>query len=166
MPQQAPTSNDPNDQAAQMANTMKSMNTVMPLMSAFFCFTLPAGMGLYWISGSVIRSIQQVFINKHIDRMDLDAEIAKNQEKYQKKLEKMQEKTPNINQYAKFNTRNLSAMANSVTPADEKTAPVMTEDEKNEALKKTESFYTSGKARKDSLLSKANMVREFDEKNN
>ena len=142
------------------------MNMTMPLFSLVMVFTLPTGIGIYWIVSAIVRMVQQVFINKHIDRMDLDAEIAKNQEKYQKKLEKMQEKTPNINQYAKFNTRNLSAMANSVTPADEKTAPVMTEDEKNEALKKTESFYTSGKARKDSLLSKANMVREFDEKNN
>ena len=27
-----------------------------------------AGMGLYWIAGSVVRSVQQVAINKHIDR--------------------------------------------------------------------------------------------------
>jgi len=167
MPQQAPSSNDPNDQAAQMANTMKSMNTIMPLMSAFFCFTLPAGMGFYWIAGSVVRSIQQVFINKHIDRMDLDAEIAKNQEKYQKKLEKMQERTPNINQYAKYNTRNLSAMANTnvADSFSDETKNKMTEQEKTEALSKANSYYESGKARKTSLLSKANMVRDFDEKN-
>ena len=49
-----------NNQADQMANTMKTMNTVMPLMSAVFCLTLPVGMGIYWIAGAVIRTIQQV----------------------------------------------------------------------------------------------------------
>ena len=53
---QAP-QNDGND---QMANTMKSMNIMMPLMSAVFCWSLPSGMGIYWIAGAVIRSIQQV----------------------------------------------------------------------------------------------------------
>ena len=77
MPQAAPTSNDPNDQAAQMANSMKTMNMMMPVMSAVFCFTLPAGMGIYWIAGAVVRTIQQIVINKHIDKMDIDAEIAK-----------------------------------------------------------------------------------------
>ena len=52
-----------------MASSMKTMNYIMPLMSAWFCFTLPAGMGLYWIAGSVIRSLQQIFINKSVDRM-------------------------------------------------------------------------------------------------
>ena len=31
-----------------MANSMKSMTYTMPLMSVFFGFTLPAGLGLYW----------------------------------------------------------------------------------------------------------------------
>ena len=64
---------------------MKMMNTMMPIMSAFFCYTLPAGMGLYWIAGSVVRSVQQVVINKHIDKMDIDEVIKKNKEKQAKK---------------------------------------------------------------------------------
>ena len=66
-----------------MAQSMKMMNTMMPLMSAFFCFTLPAGMGLYWIAGSVVRSIQQVVINKHIDKMDIDEIIKVTGEAYE-----------------------------------------------------------------------------------
>ena len=64
-----------------MASSMKTMNYIMPLMSAWFCFTLPAGMGLYWIAGSVIRSLQQIFINKSVDRMDMDAFLKKQEEK-------------------------------------------------------------------------------------
>ena len=48
MPQQDTSSNNGNDQAAAMASSMKTMNMIMPLMSAWFCFTLPSGLGLYW----------------------------------------------------------------------------------------------------------------------
>lgn len=85
MPTQAKSGNE---QADQMAAQMKMMNTMMPLMSAVFCFTLPAGMGIYWIAGAVIRSIQQVVINKHIDKMDFDSIIEKNKDKAAKKMEK------------------------------------------------------------------------------
>ena len=94
MPQQ-PTTNG-NDQASTMAQSMKTMNMVMPLMSAWFCFTLPAGMGLYWIAGSVVRGIQQVVINRHIDKMDFDDIIKKNSVKSAKKLEKMIKMSTNV----------------------------------------------------------------------
>lgn len=45
-------------------------------------------MGIYWIAGAVIRSIQQVVINKHIDKMDFDYIIEKNKDKAAKKMEK------------------------------------------------------------------------------
>ena len=48
MPQPAKT-DDSGNQA--MDATMKSMNTMMPLMSVFFCFTLPVGVGIYWVTG-------------------------------------------------------------------------------------------------------------------
>ncbi len=65
---------------------MNSMNITMPLMSAVFCFTLPCGLGLYWIAGAVIRGIEMVIINKHFDKMDMDAFIEKNIEKYNEEL--------------------------------------------------------------------------------
>ncbi len=83
MPQQ--TSNDPND---TMASTMKSMNIMMPLMSAWFCLSLPAGMGLYWIMGAVVRGIQQWAINKHLDKLDIDAIMKANMEKNIREREK------------------------------------------------------------------------------
>ena len=143
-----------NDQAAQMQNSMKVMNTIMPLMSAFFCFTLPSGMGLYWIAGSVIRSIQQVFINKHIDKIDIDAQIAANEEKYREKQKKRGQITANMNQYAQMRTRNT-------TDASKFQSSVSAQD-KEEALAKAASIYDSGKAAKGSLLAKANMVREYE----
>lgn len=154
MPQPAQASNDPNDQAAQMANSMKTMNTMMPLMSLFFTFTFPAGIGIYYIAGSVVRTIQQIIINKHIDKMDIDAEIAKNTEKYNEKLEKMKS-TPQMNRYANINTRTMNSYSST-----------RSEKEKEEGIRNAGKIYESGNIRKDSLLARANMVKEFDEKNN
>jgi YidC/Oxa1 family membrane protein insertase len=146
---------DPDDPAAQMQQSMKTMNVMMPLMSAFFCLSLPAGMGLYWIAGAVVRSIQQVVINKHIDKTDIDAEIAKNTEKYKKKMEKMKT-SPQMNRYANMNTRTINSSAS-----------ISTSTKDNEkALENTKKIYQGKEIRKDSLLAKANMVKEFNENNN
>lgn len=72
-----------------MAASMKSMNAVMPLMSGFFSLMFPIGAGIYLISSSVFRIIQQFFVNRHMDHMDLDAEIEKNMEKAREKREKL-----------------------------------------------------------------------------
>lgn len=158
MPQQA-TSNDPNDPGAQMAKQMKTMNVIMPLFSAYICFTLPIGVGLYWIAQAVIRGVLQVIVNKRIDRMDIDAMIEKNKEKYQEKLEKKGERTANMSRYANMNTRNMTVGKPGVGTS-------LTQEEKDARLNKARQYYESGKARPDSLLRAANSVRAFDEKNN
>ena len=66
---------------------VRVMNVMMPIMSAVFCFSLPCGMGIYWVAGAVIRSVEQVIINKHIDKMDLEAEIKNLEAEYQHQLE-------------------------------------------------------------------------------
>lgn len=156
MPQQ-PTTNG-NDQASTMAQSMKTMNMVMPLMSAWFCFTLPAGMGLYWIAGSVVRGIQQVVINRHIDKMDFDDIIKKNSVKSAKKLEKMKAAQEKMNAYANMSTRNIQNKANSgnVGSADQKSQTV---DSSAESPKPVN-------AKPGSMMAKANMVRQYNEKNN
>ena len=150
---QASTSNSGNETADAMAQSMKTMNVMMPLMSAFFCFTLPAGMGLYWIAGSVVRSIQQIVINRHIDKMDIDALIKKNEEKYKKKMEKIGVASSQLNNYASMNTKNVSSKSS------------LTQAQKEEALKKANEYYSQN-AKPGSIAAKANMVKEYNEKNN
>lgn len=140
-----------------MASSMKTMNLMMPIMSAFFCYTLPAGMGLYWIAGSVVRSVQQIVINKHIDKMDLDEVIKKNIEKRNKKLIKQGIDPKTVNNYATMNTRSVAAK----TPAK----PALSAEEKEAALKKSTEYYNNN-AKPGSIASKANMVRQYNEKNN
>ena len=74
------------DRENPMANSMKTMNMIMPLFSVFMCFTMPAGLGLYWIFSAVCRSVQQVAINKYLDRMDMDELVKK---KYGKSKEEV-----------------------------------------------------------------------------
>ncbi len=150
---------DPDDPTAQMQQSMKTMNIMMPIMSAFFCLSLPAGMGIYWIAGAVIRSIQQVVINKHIDSIDIDAEIAKNTAKYKEKMEKAKS-TPQMNRYA-----NLSTRSNNLTSKIGGNG-IEVDAKKEEQIKKAADIYSKGNIRKDSLLAKANMVKNFNEKNN
>ena len=109
-----------NGQADTMANTMKTMNTVMPLMSAVFCLTLPVGMGIYWIAGAVVRGIQQFFINKKIDKLDLDEILKKNLEKANKKREKKGLPPQKISNTAKINTKNIEHEEISQEERDEK----------------------------------------------
>jgi YidC/Oxa1 family membrane protein insertase len=145
-----------NDQATQMQNSMKTMNVVMPIFSAWICFTLPAGMGIYWIAAAVIRTILAIIVNHRIDKIDIDAMIEENQAKYQKKLEKRKDLTPGLSNYANFSNRNLSTLAQEATTSS------VSETERSERLDQVTALYDSGKARKDSLLHAANMVKEYD----
>lgn len=140
------------DENDQMARQMKMMNTMMPLTSLFFCFVTPVGLGIYWIASAVVRAVQQFFINKHIQNLDLDDIIAKNQEKVKKQREKMGITEEKIRQAAMINTRTIQSKAN-ISSADNELA-----------LEKAEAAKTN--AKKGSMASKANLVREFNEKNN
>ena len=112
-------------------------------------------MGIYWIIGAVIRSVQQILINKHIDRSDIDAQIEKNIEKYKQKQEKMKT-TPQMNRYANMSTRNImNSSSNSVSM-----------EEREKQLNKVRESFSGKEIKKDSLLAKANMVKDFNEKNN
>jgi len=149
---QAPNT-DPND---QMAKQMQTMNTIMPLMSLFFCVTLPVGMGLYWIAGALFRSIQQYGLNVHWKNIDMDELIAQNQEKAKKKREKMGIAENQINNAAHMSTKKIIESKASVT-ADSNAS-------KEEALSKAAE--ARSKAKPGSLSAKANMVKEFNERNN
>lgn len=157
MPQQSSDNQgNGNATADTMAQSMKTMNMIMPLMSAYFCLILPAGMGLYWVAGAVIRSIQQVVINKHIDKIDIDAEIKKNIEKYNEKLKKQGIDPQKLNNNARINTKKVSTNAN---------RPVLTQEEKEARMKQSTEYYAKN-AKPGSLAAKANMVKQYNEKNN
>ena len=93
-------------------NPMSSMNVVMPIMSGFFCLMLPIGVGLYWIANSTISIIQQFFVNKYLDSMDLDELVEKSQEKASKKYMKAKPAgEPSIQELAKKQTKSIESVS-------------------------------------------------------
>ena len=138
--------------ADTMAATMKSMNVMMPIMSAVFCFTLPVGMGIYWIIGAVVRSIQQLVVNKHIDKMDLDDIVKKNIEKANKKRAKQGLPPQKITNTAKLNTKTIDR-------------PQPSKEDRAEKIQNATDYYkNTTKAKPGSLASKAQMVQQYNEK--
>ena len=53
-----------NGQTAEQNSQMRMMNITMPLISLWFCFSMPAAMGLYWIVNSVVMTLQEVILGK------------------------------------------------------------------------------------------------------
>ena len=146
-----PTSTD--GQSDQMAQQMKTMNLMMPLMSLFIAFSVPVGLVFYWIVGGVVRIVQQYFLNKHFEKIDLESIIEKNKEKAAAKAEKRGIRQAQIYEAARMSTKNTSmADKANLVKANE------------EALEKANEFRS--KAVDGSLASKANLVKEFNEMNN
>ena len=138
--------------ADTMAATMKSMNVMMPIMSAVFCFTLPVGMGIYWIIGAVVRSIQQLVVNRHIDKMDLDDIVKKNIEKANKKRAKQGLPPQKITNTAKLNAKTIDR-------------PQPSKEDRAEKIQNATDYYkNTTKAKPGSLASKAQMVQQYNEK--
>lgn len=155
MPQQN-TDKKKNSEENAMESSLKTMNMVMPFMSAWFCFTLPCGMGLYWISGSVVRSILQVISNKHFDKMDFDEIIKKNEVKSAKKMEQMQKQQEMMASYASMNTKKIQNGANYNNSNSSSSNNSSTSTSTNSNVK----------AKPGSMMAKANMVKDYNEKNN
>ena len=134
-----------------MAQQMKTMNIMMPLMSFVICFTVPVGLGLYWIAGALVRIVQQYFLNKHFEKIDLESIIEKNKEKAAEKAEKRGIKQAQIYNAARTSTKSMNDKA--TVSAD-----------KTEALNKAADLRS--RANSSSMASKANLVKDFNERNN
>jgi len=144
------------DQNAMMSS-MKMMNTIMPLMSAVFCFTFPVGLGIYWISSAVVRSVQQLLINRHMDRMNIDDLINENMKKMEKKREKAGLPPQKITNQAHQSVKNIN------NTKAQKGAEVNNAAER--AKKVEQSYQNAAKAKPGSITARANMVKDFDERN-
>ena len=151
---QAATQNG-NDDNNAMASSMKTMNTVMPLMSAFFCFTFPVGLGIYWIASSVVRSIQQLLINRHLNKMNIDDLVNENMKKMEAKRAKEGLPPQKITNQAHQSAKNINKVEKGMSGTDEA----------NRAKKVEEAYKNASHAKAGSITAKANLVRDFEERN-
>ena len=165
MPQPENKPNNSGDVASNMSSSMKMMNTIMPLFSAWICFSLPSGLGLYWVAGSVVRSIQQVVINKQFDKMDFDEIIKKNSAKSSKKMEKMKKNQEMINAYANVKTKNIEKGNNQKNiSANSSSSNSTNKPVENKSSSQDNSRSTGSKP--GSLTERANLVKKYNERNN
>lgn len=149
-----PSSGDDNN---AMAGSMKTMNTVMPLMSLVFCFTFPVGLGIYWVSSAVVRSVQQYVINKQLDKIDVDELIRQNTKKLEEKRAKQGLPPQKITNQAHQSVRNINT-----TKIDKGSSSGNASDKAG----KIDSAYEKARtAKPGSITAKANMVRDFNERN-
>lgn len=91
-----------------MAQSMQTMNTVMPFMTGFMCLMFPIGVGIYWIAGNVFRIFQQLCINFYFSKINMDDLIKENVEKAKKKYEKMGMDPSVLDKAAKTRTSNIN----------------------------------------------------------
>lgn len=150
------------------AQTMKTMNTIFPLMSVFFCFTFPCYIGVYWVANSVFRVIMQFFINKKVNNTDVNDLIRQNIEKKNKQrarkgLPPLSEKTveKNIEELEK-----KFGMTNNTPSTPNRMAASATRNmtDAGKQVNNTE-YYNSRAAKPGSMAAKAQMVKEYNEKN-
>ena len=144
-----------NDSDNPMVNSMKTMTYTMPLISVVFGFTLPAGLGLYWVASAVVRSIQQLCVNKYLKKKSVEDIIEENRKKAQKKREKKGASAKEINKMATTSTRNVGNTARS----NSKKA----EAEKEEKIQRAQQLAQNAKP--GSLTAKANLVSRYNSGN-
>lgn len=139
----------------QMAQTMNTMNMMMPLMSVVFCFSFASGIGVYWITSSIIMGVQQYFLNKHFAKMDINDLVKKNIDKANKKRAK--KGLPPIDE---------KSLEEEVKKAQDKAA--MIENRKQQklenaqaAVEKSNEYYELT-----SIADRAKMVEQFNNKKN
>lgn len=156
MPQAAANVSTADGNGEDMMKSMRMMNNFMPLISVWFCFTLPVGVGIYWVMSAVVRTVQQLVINKYLEKMDIDEEIKKNIEKYNRKREKDGLPPERLNNVARTSTR-------SVEPNYTKKSEI-TSEERQKQIKDSTEYYKRGEAKPGSLAAKARMVEQYNEK--
>ena len=153
------TVNGVEEEPDQMQQTMKSMNIMMPLISAWFCWNFASGIGIYWIASSIFMMLTYMIINKQFENLDVDEMIKMNIEKVNAKRAK--KGLPPVNE---------AKATENIRKIEENTEKKIKEREEkiNAQIKKTEEankFYFENED-PNSLAAKANMVKKYNERHN
>lgn len=127
-----------------MGSSMKMMTYTMPVMSAILCYSLPSGLGVYWVMSAVVQTVQTIVIGKYFLKLEVDDIIKSNVEKVNKKRAKQGLPPKKITAAAGTNVKNIKYEENK--PA-----------EKPEQINKS----ASGKG---SISAKANLVSKYNNK--
>lgn len=121
-------------QNAQTEASMKSMTLMMPLMSIWICFIMPAAMGIYWIANSVFGMARDFILTKlfkkQLDKEDAERAAARSER--EKEMEAKRLETERLKAEGK-NTKNANTSKKKIQ-ANEK----QRNDERKAAIEKAE----------------------------
>lgn len=89
---------NPPQAGAQAQVSMKTMNLMMPIMSIWICFIMPAALGVYWIANSCFGIVRDVVLTKHYKRkLDIeDAERIAAQKAKEEEMARRREETEQL----------------------------------------------------------------------
>ena len=132
--------------------SMKMMNNIMPIVSGVMCLSLPAGLGIYWVAGSVIQIIQQIVMNRYFAKLDVNVLVEKNIEKQNKKRAKRGLPPQKVTNVAHMNVKNIEHNEKSNA------------EKRAEKVKESTEYYAKNAPKPGSLAAKANMVQMYNEK--
>ncbi len=145
------------------AASTKMMNIFMPIMSAFIAFSVPAGLGLYWIATAVIQTIIQICINRYYDKLGVDEIVRRNVEQRNKKRAKKGLPPEKIAKNATTSTKKIDSQTKSQERIDKLQQKKEQNDKKVKEILEATNYYKSAKP--GSLAEKAGMVAKYNEKN-
>lgn len=116
----------------QQAQTNKSMMLVMPLVSIWICFTMPAALGVYWILNSVCGIIRDVALTKiYTKQLDL-ADLNRADRQKELEIERRREETERMRAAGETtknpNTSKKKIQANQKQQDDERKAALEREE--------------------------------------
>ncbi len=147
------------DEGGAASATMKSMNTIMPLMSVVMCITLPSCIGIYWVASSVVRTVIQIFVNRSMKNVEIEDIVRKNIEKQNKKREK--QGLPPISANASIRT---SQRAREIMEKNAELERMRAEKLKEAKAKGKAPETNLEKVKPGSIAAKAGMVKEYNER--
>lgn len=148
----------PQNSENDMAKSMQQMNVMMPLVSVFFCFQFATGIGIYWVASSVFMLIQQIFINKQMEKIDLDELVRQNVEKANQKRAKKGLPLIDPNK-----TKSLIKEREQNFEKEQESREKLLHGQQ-EKIAKNEEFYFSKEEDPNSLAAHAKMVSKFNDK--
>ena len=117
----------PTQQSADMGCSMKIMDYIMPLMSTFITFSVPAVIAVYWIYNNILSTLQQLVLKVMYPIPEFSEEDYKNAER---------EMNKGVKQPKKKNTAKRAAHRIDLDDDDE--APAETDEKKPSKSKKTD----------------------------
>lgn len=145
------------------AASMKMMNIFMPIMSAFIAFSVPAGLGLYWIATAVFQTIIQLVVNRYYDKQGVDEIVRKNIERINKKRAKKGLPPEKIAKNATASTKKLDSIEKNKQRVQTLQEKKEANDKKIKEIMSSTEYYKTSKP--GSLAEKAGMVSKYNEKN-